>query len=138
MLTAISCGVMAPMSRPIGAWTRGSASGVGAFLPQRVEDALHLGPAADQADVSQLRRRERAQRVEVVLVAARDDDRVGRGRQLVGLQPRRNVVDDDVDAVAEALGAGELLAIVDDVDAEAGVVRHPRRGNTPTCPAPKM
>ena len=40
------------------------------------------------------------------------------------VEPGRDVVDDDVDAVAEALGAGELLAVVDDVDAEAGVVRH--------------
>ncbi len=34
------------------------------------------------------------------------------------------MIDDDVDAFAEALGVGELLAIVHDVDPEAGVVRH--------------
>jgi hypothetical protein len=34
------------------------------------------------------------------------------------------VIDDDVDAFAEAFLAGELLAVIDNVDAEAGVVRH--------------
>ena len=41
-------------------------------------------------------------------------------------EPLRDVVDDDVDALAESLRAGELLAIVDDVDPEADFVRQLR------------
>ena len=36
------------------------------------------------------------------------------------------MIDDDVDAFAEALRVGELLAVVHDVDAEARLVRHLR------------
>ena len=52
MLTAISCGVTAPMSRPIGAWTRASASGIPgvriAFLPNYdIGMAQSLYPGCD-------------------------------------------------------------------------------------------
>ena len=40
--------------------------------------------------------------------------------------PRRDVVGDDLGRVGKALGVRELLAIVDDVDAEADFVRQPR------------
>ena len=48
---------------------------------QRVVDARDLGAAADQAEVAQLARRQRAQRLEIVGVAARDDHDVGVRRQ---------------------------------------------------------
>ena len=38
----------------------------------------------------------------------------------------RNVLDDHVDALAESLGVGELLTVVDHVHPEPDVVRHPR------------
>ena len=38
----------------------------------------------------------------------------------------------------EALGVGELLAVVDDVDAEADLVRAMRARWKPTWPAPTM
>ena len=69
MLTAISCGVMAPMSRPIGACTFASRSAGRPSSLQRVEDPPHLGLAADEAEVPERRRREGAQRVEVVPVS---------------------------------------------------------------------
>ena len=40
------------------------------------------------------------------------------------LEPGRDVIDDDVDALAETLCVGELFPVVDDVDAEARVVGH--------------
>ena len=49
---------------------------------QRVVDARHLGAAADQAEIAQVARRQRAQRFEIVGVAARDDDDVGVRRKL--------------------------------------------------------
>ena len=50
----------------------------GAILDEHVVDPLHLGAAADETEVAQVPRRERPQRVEIVSMAARDDDRVGR------------------------------------------------------------
>ena len=75
MLTAISCGVTAPRSRPIGAWMPREALRVDALADQHVVDARHLGAAADEADVAQVAGDHRAQRVEVVAVAAGDDHR---------------------------------------------------------------
>ncbi len=49
---------------------------------ERVVDARDLRAAADEPEVAQLARRERAQRVEVVRVAARDDDDVGVRREI--------------------------------------------------------
>ena len=59
-------------------------------------------------------------------MAAGDDHGVGVRGQRMLLDPGRDVLDDDVDAFAEAFGVGELLAVVDDVDAEPDVVRHLR------------
>ena len=53
-------------------------------------------------------------------MAARDDDDVGGRRKLGAMQPLGNRLDDDLGA-GKALGVRELLAVVDDVDAEAGV-----------------
>ena len=136
MLTAISCGVTAPMSRPIGAWTRFSASaGIRSSL-QRLVDARDLGAAADQAEIAQVARRQRAQRVEVVGVAARDDRRRRRAAGARARDPGRDVLGDDLGRVREALAVGELLAVVDDVDAEADLVRQIRARWKPTWPAP--
>ena len=98
--------------------------GRGALFKKRVEDAPHFGFAADQPDVAHRIGDDGSKRVEVVRVSPRDDHGIRRRRQLIVLQPGRNVLDDDVDALAESFLAGELLAVVDDVDAEAGVVRH--------------
>ena len=127
MLMAISAGVMAPMSRPIGRVHAAEALERHAFGLERVEDARDLRAAADQAEVAQVARGQRAERVEVVGVAARDDDDVGGRRQLGAMQPRADVVDFDRLGSREALGVGELLAVVDDVDAEAGVGGDARR-----------
>src|SRR3982750_1195103 len=64
-----------------------------AFLLERLEDARDLGPAADQADVAQIARGERAQCFEVVGVAAGHDHRVGGRRQVGAMQPRADIVD---------------------------------------------
>src|SRR4030095_6773122 len=97
-----------------------------AFLDERVEDTSDLGLAANQATVTQRGSRQRAERIEIVRVPARDDDGVGGWGKSVRCDPLRNVVHDDVDAFAEALGAGEFLAVVDDMYAEADFVRQLR------------
>ena len=87
----------------------------------RIEDARDLGAAADQAEIPQIARAERTQRFEVVRVAPRDDDDVGRWRQVGAVKPAADVIDDDAVGEWKPLVARELLAIVHDVDAEAGV-----------------
>ena len=44
------------------------------------------------------------------------------------MQPLGDRLDDDLVGAGEALAVGELLAVVDDVDAEAGVWRELARG----------
>ena len=86
-------------------------------------------------EVAEVARRQRAQRLEIVRVAARHDDDVGVRRQRGPRDPRRDVFGDDFGGVREALAVRELLAIVDDVHAEADLVRQAARWN-PTWPAP--
>src|SRR5205814_5544922 len=88
---------------------------------QRVEDAGDLGAAADQTEVAEVPGGERAERVEVVRVAARNDDDVRGRRQVDPTEPLGDVLDDDGGGHREPLRVGELLAIVDDVNAETGV-----------------
>ena len=69
---------------------------------------------------------ERAHRLEIVLMSAGDDgDERGRGnvRCVQPLNERRH---HDLVSVRKPLRIGELLAIVDDVDAEPGVDRRAR------------
>src|SRR5207237_2863985 len=59
-------------------------------------------------------------------VAARDDDRIRVWWKIRPGDPRRNVVDDDLDRRGEALAVRELLTIVDHVHPEPDVAREPR------------
>src|SRR5262249_43577928 len=77
-----------------------------------VGETRDLGAAADQTEIAQLARCQHAQRLEVVGVAARDDDGVGVRREIRAVDPRGDVVDDDLDRGRKALAVGELLAIV--------------------------
>src|SRR5213076_2489146 len=69
-------------------------------------------------------------RFEVVRVPAGHDDHVGGRRQLDAMEPRAQVVDFDRLGAGEALRVGELLPIVDDMEAEAGA-----GGDAPEVPA---
>ena len=129
MLIAISAGVTAPMSRPIGACTRSQALGRHALGEQRVVDARDLRPAADQAEVFEVARGQRAHaprgrawwpRVTITTYARRRRSRRGAATRR---SARRSLL-----GAGKALGVGELLAVVDDVDAEAGVGGELRRG----------
>ena len=119
---AISAGVTAPISRPTGACTRSRHSGGMPSARSAVVDARDLRAAADQAEILEIARRQRAHRFEIVLMAAREDDDVRGRRQVGAVQPLRDGLDDDLGA-RKAIGVGELVAIVDDVDVEAGVGR---------------
>src|SRR5215470_1445337 len=113
MLTAISCGVTAPISRQIGRQL---------IRDELIVDARDFRPAADETEVTELTRCQRPQRLEIVRVAARHDDRVPvHGKSGPG-DPRRDVLDDHLDGVRKPLGVGELLAVVDHVHAEADFV----------------
>src|SRR5687767_9945152 len=82
-----------------------------AFPEQLVVNALYLRLAADQAEVAKGSCRQRAQRVEVVSMAAGHDHRVRRRRQLVRGDPVGNLVDLNVDPLAKPFRAGEFLAV---------------------------
>ena len=58
--------------------------------------------------------------VEIVLVPAGHDHGVGRRRQVCCVQPVGDRLDDHFVGIGKALAVGELLAVVDDVDAEPG------------------
>ena len=77
MLTAISAGVTAPMSSPIGAWTCASRSGgtPARSSSSKMRDDLPLRP--DQPEVPSRRPDHRRQRLPVAAVAAGDDDDIG-------------------------------------------------------------
>ena len=79
-------------------------------------------------EVLQIARRERAHGLEVALVSARDDDDVGRGRDVGAMQPLGDRLDDDFFGGGEALATRELLAVVDDVHAEVDLVGERGRG----------
>jgi hypothetical protein len=125
MLIAISPGVTAPMSRPIGAWTRSRHSASASPRPAARADPRHLRAAADEAQVAEVARRERAHasrscwwpRVRIVDVGGRWESRA--------LEPRGDG-STTTSAAGEALGVGELLAVVDDDDPEARFGGRPR------------
>src|SRR3954471_5307433 len=75
---------------------------------ERLEDARHLGAAADQPEVAQVAGGEGAQRLEVMGVAARDDDGVGARWQLGAMQPGADIVHFDRLRAGEAFRVREL------------------------------
>ena len=91
-----------------------------AGLDERVGEPGDLGAAADEADIAEGAARQRAQHVEVLPMAAREHDDVRRRR---GCRRSRThsveAVDHDLVGGREALVVGELLPVVDDVQAEA-------------------
>jgi hypothetical protein len=89
-------------------------------LDQRVGDADDLGLAADEPEVCERPGHQHAQRLEVGLVAAGDDHRVGGRRQRRLRQPLRDRLDDQFVSAGKALAVGELLPVVEDMNAEAG------------------
>jgi len=123
MLTAISCGVTAPMVEADGRVHVLERIGRHRVRGELVVNARHLGAAADEAEVSQLAGRQRPQRFEVVRVPARDDDDVGVRRER-GCAPARAGMSSAT--ISSAAGKrsrfAKLLAIVDDVDPEPDFV----------------
>src|SRR3954471_20266589 len=99
-------------------------------LGERAVDARDLGAAADQSEIAQVARRERAQRLEVVGMAAGDDHHVRMRGDIRARDPGRDVIDDDLRGGRKTLGVGELLAIVHDMHAEADLFRDPREMET--------
>jgi hypothetical protein len=89
------------------------------LFDERVVNLLDLRLAADEADIAQVARRERSKRIEVVAVTARHDDDVRRLRNLRLVQPVWNRIDDHFVGVGKPFRVGELLAIVENMDAEA-------------------
>src|SRR5439155_20291789 len=81
---------------------------------------------ADEAEIGQRPRREGGPRLEVVGVATRDDDGVSGRGEADASDPRGDVVDDHFRGRREALGVRELLAVVDDMNAESDFVRDAR------------
>ena len=61
-------------------------------------------------------------------------DDVGVRRERVSRQPGRDVFGDDLGGVGKSLAVRELLAIVDDVDAEADFVRELARDESRRAP----
>ncbi len=116
---ATSSGVREPMSSPIGAWTRSSASVGDARSSQTLGALLVRAPAAHRADVAGRRlERDLEQRDVELVVVGEDADR----RALVhGRVPQELVRprDDEVVHVGEALLGDELRARVADGDAVA-------------------
>src|SRR5688572_24161444 len=88
-------------------------------LDECVEDAFDLRLAAYEAAIAQRPRCYRPHGVEVVGMTPGHNHGVRGGRKLGFLQPRRDVVDNDLDVFTEPLAVCELLAIVDDVHVEA-------------------
>ena len=77
MLTASSSGVSAPMSSPMGECTRSIAVVGEPGLAQRLDDLRPLAPARHEPDVPRRRAQRLDEHVDVVGVAASDDDDVG-------------------------------------------------------------
>ena len=91
-------------------------------------DAGDFGAAANQPEVPQVARGERAHGLEIALVSAGDDHDVRRARDVGAMQPLGKRLDDDVFGGGKALAIGELLAVVDDVDPEVDLARRCARG----------
>ncbi len=86
MQTAISAGVRAPMSMPMGAWMRSNLpGGMPCSRSNRFEDRAYPAAAADHADVGQGIVQHFEQRIHVILVAAGDEHDVGMPVELARL-----------------------------------------------------
>jgi hypothetical protein len=88
---------------------------------QNRTDARDFRAASDEAQIAQIARGERPHGFEIVLVASRDDHDVRGAGDLGSVQPLGDRFDDDRVGIRESLAVGELLSIVDDVEAEARV-----------------
>ena len=122
---AISSGLTAPMSRPIGAWMRAISSSREAHLSQRCAAVFGGLAAAHRADVADGRAKDvlEDRQVELRVVAEHGDVGAGVERHLrKGLLGSRA---DDL-GVRETLGRREEAAGVEDGDAEAEARRHRR------------
>ena len=127
MLTASSAGVSAPMPRPIGVCTPAMASSLKPASASAASMRARLRAAAHDADVAGAQAQRLLEHAEVVHVPARDDDDVG---ALVHADGRERALErphDDLGA-GEPLRRGELLAVVDDDDAEAQAGEQRRHG----------
>ena len=93
-----------------------------ALFEEHGADARDFGAAADEAEVAQIARCERAHRLEIALVSARDDHDVGGRRNLGAMQPVGDGLDDDVVGAGKALAVSEFFAVVDDVHAKVNRV----------------
>ena len=102
MLTAISSGVAAPISRPSGRVDRARSRRGDAALLEGGGDVDELGPAGQQAHEAQALAEHGLQRVGVALVAAGDHDRVGVAPERHLRRRRGEVVHDDEVGVGEA------------------------------------
>ena len=124
MLTASSSGVSAPMSRPIGECTRARSSSPNPASSERLDDARPLAPARHEADVAGRGAHRLQEDVDVVRVAASDNDNVC-GRRPQALERAIEGSEDDRGA-GETARVGELVAVVEDGDGEAGRARRGR------------
>ncbi len=122
MLTAISCGVTAPISRPMRCMHTLERFHRHAVGSERLIDPSDLGPASDEAQVAQLTRRKRTKCFEVVGMSAGHDDDVSVERKAGMRQPGRDVLGHDLGGGRETLAVGELLAVVDDVHLKADLL----------------
>src|SRR5688572_1535562 len=99
----------------------------GQTLPEKGRvDPRDLRATANETQVAQIARRQRTHGVQIVLMAAGHHDHKRGRRNLGAMQPTRDGFDDDLGS-GEAFRVGELLPIVDDVQAEAGVGGNPRQ-----------
>ena len=123
--TAISSGVMAPISSPMGAKTRSKAARGDAFLLQLLHHADHLALAADHGDVLGVGFHRPAQHAHVVAMAARDDHHIAGVAD--GKLREDFLVLFGVDFVGfrESLAVGEGIAIIHHHRGESGRARRP-------------
>ena len=122
MATAISSGVIAPISRPTGACTRSNRCLGNAFFDQFAEDGNRLALRSNHADVACLGLHRPAQHAHVVAMAAGDDH--DERSFIRRSDPRHGLVEvfgDDFFGFGKALAVGVALAIVDDGDVKAGI-----------------
>ena len=86
------------------------------LLAKRLVQSRDFRPAADQPEVAEPTGGERAKRVEVMAMPARQNDDIGRFRQVGVLEPGGDVIHHAVHRVREPLGIGELLPVIDNME----------------------
>ena len=119
MLNAISSGVSARRSSPMGACTRASVSRRHPVAQEVAEDRAHLAGAADHADIARRRIQRRAQHLLVRAMPACNDHDGGHG---IGAALRRSLghlADERLHALRQRRRAHELRAVVQQCHAPA-------------------